>query len=624
MKKEKTELQKTDGINHHILNIITPSGIDFTDIYANVGDNVGKIYAVSKYPAEGADFGWLSTVCSLEGTHTFIEYRYAESAILIKYFDKRIGEMKAEREIAKEESERRRLDKAVKDLQNMIERLTNKGESVGYVNIMLLVQDNNKESLANRIKRVSGMMATEGFNIRVLKYKQGMALKSAAPYGIPDKAVSIMGERNMPASSFFGGFPMAASGISDAGGHFLAKTRNEKLIILNQWLRNADRVNSNWFITGLPGSGKSSFLKTLFIKEIAFGTKFIIWDPEEEYLDLAAHPDIQGDVIDCAGGSTGRINPLQIRTAPRITKEDLEAGENPEDYLIYEEDNDVSDMALHIQNLRIFFKLYFGTEDFTADVKTALEKCLVELYNDFNISWETDIAVLKNKDFPIMSDLYRKVETKAAEEKSEYWKTAYDKLLALLYSVHDGADKFIWNGATTIDPKSNFVVLNTSKLLDLDDNVKRAQYMNLIMWSWQRVARDRTEKIQLGVDEGYLVVDPEYIEVLKFMRNVSKRTRKYESGLMFITHSVVDVLDPEVKRLGQALIDNACYKFIMGCDGKNLEETSQLFHLTERERNILATKVRGRGILCAGSVRMEANIIIREKFLQMMGKAGGR
>ena len=617
--------RKPDEINHHILNVITPSGIDFSDTYANVGDNVGKIYAVSRYPSEGADYGWLSTICNLEGTHSTVEYRYAEASSLIAYFDKRISEMKSDMDIAKEESERRRLDKGIKDLKDMIERLTNQGESVAYININLLIQASNKEELENRIKRVSGVLGTDGFNIRVLKYKQGLALRSIAPYGVPDRRVANMGERNMPASSFFGGFPMAASGVNDEGGYFIAKTRNEKLIMLNQWLRNADRVNSNWFISGLPGSGKSTFLKTMFIKELAFGTKFIIWDPEEEYLDLASDPDIQGDIIDCAGGSTGRINPLQIRVAPRITKEDLQPGENMEDYLQYDEENGVSDMALHIQNLRIFFKLYFGEKDFTSGIKTALEKCLVELYNDFHIDWDTDISQLANEDFPIISDLYKKVEKKSKEKEiGNYRKDIYDKLLDLLYSIHGGADRFIWNGPTTINPKSSFVVLNTSKLLDLDDNVKRAQYMNLIMWSWQRIAKDRSERIQLGVDEGYLVVDPEYIEVLKFMRNVSKRTRKYESGLMFIKHSVVDVLDPEVKRLGQAIIDNACYKFIMGCDGKNLEETAKLFHLTEREKNILASKVRGRGILFAGSVRMEANIIVREKFLQMFGKAGGR
>lgn len=89
--------------------------------------------------------------------------------------------------------------------------------------------------------------------------------------------------------------------------------------------------------------------------------------------------------------------------------------------------------------------------------------------------------------------------------------------------------------------------MDTSKLLEVDENVKNAQFMNLTSWCWQQISHDRTEKTLLGVDEGYLFVDPDNIDMMKFLRNISKRARKYEAGLMFITHSVVDVLDPSRK-----------------------------------------------------------------------------
>lgn len=621
---KKTGLVK-DDVNQHILNIITPAGVDYDTTHANIGDGVGKIFTVSKFPSKGVDYGWLAPLCNIEGTATTIEFRNTDSSNMIKVFNDRIDELKGDKDLAREESEKQRIDKAIKDVQQMIHRLAINNEPVGYVNIMLHVQDSNEKMLLNRIKRVSGQAAIVGCNIRILKYKQFQAMKCMSPYGVPDRVVSNVGARNMPVSSFFGGFPMANSGINDPGGFYIAKTKTGRLIILNQWMRNKDRVNSNWFITGLPGVGKSTALKTIFVKELAFGTKFIIFDPEEEYVELARNEDIKGDIIDCAGGSTGRINPLQIRVAPRIKKEDLEAGETTEDFIVYDDEQGASDMALHIQNLRVFFKLYFGAENFTSEIKAALEETLIFLYQKFGIGWDTDISAMNNEDFPIMEDLYRLVKEKAVDKKlSEYKKNIYDRLADLLYPIGEGADQFIWNGHTTINARSQFVVLNTSRLQDLDENVKRAQYMNMTMWGWQQMAKDRTEKVLLGVDEGYLVVDPEYPDLMKFFRNVSKRARKYEAGLMFITHSVVDVLDPAVKRLGQAIIDNSCYKFIMGCDGKNLEETKKLFHLTEVETDMLAAKNRGEGILFAGGVRVNARIEVRERFLQMFGKAGGR
>lgn len=623
MAKKKTEHR--EEANQHILNIITPAGIDYDKNFANVGENVGKIFALTKYPTDGVSYGWLADLCNIEGTSTIIEYRTTEPSRLTSVFNKKINELKSDQELLKQESEKQQNEQAIKDLEEMIHRIAVRNEPVGYLNVMLHVQDVTISGLQNRIKRVNSIVAISGCNMRNLKYKQFQALQCISPYGRPNREVSNIGDRNMPISSFVGGFPMSNPGINDEDGYYIGKTKNNRLIILNQWMRNKDRVNSNWFITGMPGVGKSSFLKSLFIREIAFGTKFIVFDPEKEYQDLARHPDVEGDIIDCAGGSTGRINPLQIRVSPRVTKEDIGEGEDERDYFEYDEEYGVSDLALHIQNLRTFFKLYFGADAFDSGIKTALEECLIEMYRKFGITWETDIGNLEPEDYPILTDLYETVEEMAkGEGLSEYKRSVYDKLKDLLFSVAKGADQQMWNGPTTIQAKSKFVVLDMSKLLEVDENVKRAQFMNITMWAWQQMSYDRTEKVLLGVDEGYLFVEPEYPDLGRFLRNISKRDRKYEAGLLFITHSVVDLLDPAVKRLGQAIIDNACYKFIMGCDGKNLEETKKLFNLSEKEENILAAKNRGQGILYAGSVRIDAQIDIREEFMEMFGKAGGR
>ena len=161
-----------DMANGHILNFITPAGVDFDNTHCNVGENVGKIYAVGKYPTEGVDYGWLADLCNLEGTSTTIEYRPTEASKMTEVFNKKISDLKADRDIVKQESERQRIDQAIKDLEQMIHRISVANEPVGYINIMLHIQDNHKNSLNNRIKRVSSICAVAGCNIRNLKYKQ--------------------------------------------------------------------------------------------------------------------------------------------------------------------------------------------------------------------------------------------------------------------------------------------------------------------------------------------------------------------------------------------------------------------------------------------------------------------
>lgn len=166
--------------------------------------------------------------------------------------------------------------------------------------------------------------------------------------------------------------------------------------------------------------------------------------------------------------------------------------------------------------------------------------------------------------------------------------------------------------------------LDIKGLLEVDDNVKRAQLYNIVSWAWTELSKDRKRKVLFGIDEGYLIAEPDYPEIIKYVRNMSKRLRKYEGALMFITHALVDILDPAVRRYSQAIIDNACYKFIMGCDGKNLEDTDELFNLSEKELNILSQKNRGQGILFAGNIRLDLTVDVSDKFLEIMGSAGGR
>lgn len=622
-KKDTNEVISRFPINENLLNIIQPSGINFDEMNTSLGENLGKIYAISRYP-DAADYGWLAPLCNLEGTSTTIEFKYTDPEGLIKIFDDKIKNLRANQDAIKNESERKINQKKIEDLDSLIRRLSVEQEPVGYISTILHIQDVTRDRLMERIKRVSGIVAIQGCNIKLLKYRQGTGLKAIAPYGVPMDEVSSMGLRNLPISSFVGGFPMANPGLNDEGGYYLGKTAGRRIGIVNPWLRGKDRVNSNWFISGPPGVGKSTVFKDVLIIENAFfETKVIIFDPNEEYVEIAKHPDINGDVINSIGGNDGRINPLQARKLAVVREKDLDEGESLADYYVF--DDGISDLALYIQHVKTFFRLYFGKDEFTASISAILESCLIELYAKAGINWETDISTIPNENWPIIQELYEMVKSKLDDKKlSNYKKESIQKLLDLLYSAAYGADKFLWNGPTTLTSDASFVDLIVSGLQDTDERVKRAQYYNILSWCFEVATKDRSEKVLVAVDEGYLFVDPDYPDIMKYMRNMSKQFRKYEAGLMFITHAVGDVLDPEVKRMGQAIIDNSCYKFIMGCDGKDLKETQELFNLTEKEVNILSQKCRGQGIFFAGNIRLDLTVEVNDTFLSMMGTAGGR
>lgn len=351
-------------------------------------------------------------------------------------------------------------------------------------------------------------------------------------------------------------------------------------------------------------------VKHIMLSEYMKGTKILCIDPESEYKDMCRN--LNGSWLNAGGGKNGRSNLLQIRPAPRDDDDET-------DKLYTDEGNGMSDMALHMKTLEIEFSLYLPS--LTDMQKAILKQTIIELYNQFGIFWETDIRQLKATDFPILSDLHALLEKKAEANKEN---PVYRDLAMLLYDAAAGSDSFLWNGHTTLEANSRFICLDTHDLQNASDNVKRTQYLNLLSWCWEEMSRDRNERCLLVCDEAYLMIDPQVPQSLVFLRNVEKRARKYEAGLAIISHSVVDFLAPEVKMYGQALLDIPCYKILMGCDGKNLQETKDLYNLTDAEQELLESKRRGHALFIIGSKRLHVNFEIPAYKFSYMGKAGGR
>jgi hypothetical protein len=101
-----------------------------------------------------------------------------------------------------------------------------------------------------------------------------------------------------------------------------------------------------------------------------------------DYKDLCLN--LNGDWINAGGDKRGLLNPLQIRPAPRDTDDRRDAGPNEKkngvsadnDPPLYVDDGyGMSDMALHIKNLEIFFKLYVPS---LSDMKRAILKQAIE------------------------------------------------------------------------------------------------------------------------------------------------------------------------------------------------------------------------------------------------------
>ncbi len=601
-------------VNDHIVNVITPMGIEFHQKDFWFGDNLARVLLVTKYPPR-VRIGWLSKIANMEGVICSIHLTPTNPSKLIENISKSMGELAGKLNQGGSALMMQRAEQQYKDAEKLLKKIDQEQESVFYVAIAIMVIASDKEQLERKTRRVESKLAGSSMKGRAAMFKQEDALNAVSPYGICPGSIKEIANRNMPMSTIAGSFPFNSSGINDGKGYIFGIDENGGIILIDTWKRGGDRTNSNWTILGAPGVGKSATVKHLFLNEYSQGTKIIIIDPERENKELCEN--LGGQWINCGGGKGGRINPLQVKEVPKDE-------EDEEDLILYkDEGKGMGPLALHMQTLRTFFRLYL--KDLTDIDRALLEMSLEQIYKSKGIDYDTDIKTISNDQYPLMEDLYNHLVEKSKDESlSERRRNQIGDLALLLRSIAVGADSALWNGHTTIQPNSDFIVLDTYDLQDADESTKRTQYFNILTWAWQQLSNNREEKVLLGIDEAYLIVDPEVPQALQFARNVSKRIRKYMGGLAVITHSVVDFLDKSVRRYGQALLDNPTFKFFMGSDGKDLEELTKLMKLTEAEQTMLAKRKRGNGLLIAGSKRIHAKVELADHELKLFGKGGGK
>ncbi|GHU90775.1 hypothetical protein FACS1894202_11130 [Clostridia bacterium] len=577
-------------INPALLNVIAPQGLEFRRGGLSIGEHEARVYGAVRFP-QVPEYGWLSKLTNLESTVVSVTFTPMEAAVFVEKLSRGISLSRGEAASAKDPLAQQRAETAAEDGTRIMARMERKGETVGMASI--LVMPSGREDITRLCRRVESAAAAIGCKLRVLSNVQREAFRQITPFYHTSEVIEDVIQHVMPLSTFIGGLPFAASGYNDGAGIFLGRDGLGGLVVVDTWKRGGDRLNSSFVMLGGAGGGKSTVTKNIALIECARGTKIIFIDPEREYKTLTEK--LGGDWINAVGGKAGLINPLQIRPAPPSDDEEKTAS--------------VGDMARHMGTLETFFSLYLP--DLTDLQRAALKDSLITLYNKKGVTWDTDVSKLAPEDFPIFSELYAGVSDPT--------------LAALLKDIAHGADSFIWNGYTSISPKSNCICLDTHELGGMSDRVKKAQYFNLLSLCWELCSRDKDERVMLVCDEAYLMIDPHVPQSLEFLCNLMKRARKYSVSVAVVSQNASDFLDPSVKKHGQPLLGLPSYKFLFGCDGQDLKELTDLYQLTDAERELLLSRKRGQALYTVGSKRLRVNCEIPEwKLRDYFGTGGGK
>lgn len=157
---------------------------------------------------------------------------------------------------------------------------------------------------------------------------------------------------------------------------------------------------------------------------------------------------------------------------------------------------------------------------------------------------------------------------------------------ALMYVqkfVGEGRYSKIWNGYSSINTKSDFIVFNFKTLFSNKNTlVANAQMLLVLRYIEQQVINKRAdinvEHVAVIADEAHLFIDPKFPIALDFFYQMIKRIRKYKGSFIPITQAISDwTATPEVANKTTAILKEAQYSFVFKLKPNSAEDLARLF-----------------------------------------------
>ncbi len=570
-------------------------GFFFEPNRIRIGSAVLRCYAVTRYPSQ-VSYGWASALTTATDAVTCITFYPGRAADLGNAISKEARRAARDATAEADLRQRKTYERQIQGAGEMLDTMDSQGGAIGHMAITVMVIARDDAGLEQNCQRVMTRFSVRRLRLKALANVQKAAFMHLSPFYTAQDLIADMSRHIVPLDTLVGGYPATISTIRDDNGVYFAQTMDNGHLFLDLLLRDADRTNGNGILTGTPGIGKSTVAKHLAQSMYMRGAKVIIIDPQGEYREMCQA--LGGSWWD-AGGGKAKNNPLQIRCFM-----DEEEGEKS-----------ASPMAQHLQALYIILRYKLpGLTDLQFEL---LKRVLRQVYEEFGITLDQQEFSADPNAYPLFSDVYTWLLHHAAENPE------YNNLALFLEDMSVGAEAQLWNGPTDMDLDSDLVVIDTSKLSDAPTTTQAAQYHNLLRLAYSEATKDKRPCVIIA-DEGHLLFDPTVPEAGSLVKRISKQIRKYEGCFWLVTQSLADMLHDRVSLYGQAVVDNAAYKLLMGCDGRNLAQATELFHLNRAEENLLEARQRGVALCLIGSRHIKAKFVLSPYKLELMGSGGGR
>ena len=587
---------------------LAPKGMKFDVTDFMISGKYCTIFTIVSFPKYIAP-GYLSDLSNIAGVKVVAKHIPLEFSTMQKMINKEIADLKQRYQNEKDKTIQERVRQDYESLEQFVQMLAATQSRVFDFQLHLMVMGDSKEDLENKKMNVRSFLDAMGMQGIPLMFEQEKVLKSILPI-FPKQDIEDRIGTPIPSPTIAAMYPFIFDSVKDVGNSTLfGVDYSGGVVLFNQFLyqvkKEHNRNNANMIILGTSGSGKSTAAKLLLRSHIRNGYKVVAIDPEGELEDMCHF--LGGNFIDLGkGGQFGMINPLEV--VMDADEEDIAQGLG---YTI---------LTRAIQSQKAFMKYY--SPDIEEDVLTMFSEVLQDTYRRFKIDFKTDFSKLTSNDYPTFDDLYATIRGRLLSMPDKTRERDVLERLELKIRPFTNELRYYFNGHTTLDIDSDFIVFNIRDLMNTDDNIRNAVFFNILKYAWG-LCLDKSVTSVLSVDEAHVLLSSRNELGAEFLAQIQRRSRKYNSGTIIITQQPTDFAAPNLIMHGKAIFDNASYYLVMGLKKQAVDDLSLLIDLNEAEKNNIKYYNQGQGLFICGARRMQIYVICTNEELDSFGSGGG-
>jgi conjugal transfer ATP-binding protein TraC len=546
------------GMNS-VTDIIAPPSIEVDFGHIRVGEKFYKTYFVVGYPRFVSP-NWLEPLIDFDHSLNISMFCYpTTSSDILENLRRKIAEMQATLEQQEQDNKvlDPRVSAALEDALAVQEELAKGIERFFQFSLYVTLVSDELKDLNDASKRLKTLLSSILIMTKPATLQMEEGFKSSIPLGVDQLYLT----RNMDTTSLASTFPFTSATLTQKKGVMYGINQmNGSLIIFDRY----SLENGNEVVFGKSGSGKSYLIKLEIMRQFMFGTEVIVIDPEGEYGALTNA--LGGEYIEFTPASPVKINPFDLTGR-------YEEGQN--------------ELGLKILSLHALLRIVLG--DIDAGHDAILDRALMETYRQKGITAD---PATQTKQPPLMEDLY-KVLTGMEDEASRDLALRLEKFIK-------GSMSGIFNQQSNFDIKSPLTVF---AIKDLEDELRPVAMQIILDFVWTRVRKDLKKRL-LVLDEAWYLM--KYEDSASFVHGIAKRARKYYLALTTATQDVQDFLSSDY---GKAILSNSSIQMLLKQSPTEIDLVSEIFYLTEQEKQLLLSAGIGEGLFFAGQSHVAMKVL---------------